>query len=798
MSTQENPIEATDLAVEQAITIQPSGIAPYGGAADWPAMTETDGGHHSSLGQDAVLHCLRRYWLVMATTGVALGAVLATVVLFWYKPKFEAEASLILAPTSPVVLHSPNGDENAGVADEFNIFRSTQANILKQRFVMVAALRDKKMQNLASIQREDARHKTIPWLISLVQAEPVKNAGILRVSASLPDATEAATIVNAVVQAYMDEVVNNDRNKRRERYESLNTVAGQKEEEVRRLREELKHEMENLGSGDEQSAFVRGQMAVQVYAEYQREWQKMKFDLASLRAKLSEDDELLGIVTKEEYRVSETEIAAVLVTNPVYHELLPRQQMLQTIVGAAEKLMVKTHKPSPSFVQAKAQLEATTDNINKLKYDAEQQVRQAKYIEVEREIRRLKTEIGIATDQVSSFGKEVEGKSKDADTVGKSTVAAQMLKAKLENAERILKNVSEESARLKVELDNYRARVTVAGDSSKPADVPEEETGALFRYIYIGASGLIGMCLPAVCIVVWDLRKRRINTPDDVAKKLKLSVMGTLPLIPPAVMRRLGQASRRSQVWRMRYTEAVDGVVARLLRNAECDQSRVILVTSAMSGEGKTWLATQLAMGLARAQRRTVLVDFDLRQPALDGALGLPLGPGVCEALRGEGEIAQMVQPTDTEFFSVVTAGSWNRQVLPALANGSVAPLLDQLRENFDFVIIDSSPLLPVVDSRLVCQHVDAVLLSVLRDVSEGDKVLAAQEMLDAFGVAHVDAVVTSGEHLGSNRNLLSHAELIDAQDAQSSYEQSARLPDGLATVQRDTARQHGGESDNG
>ena len=139
-------------------------------------------------------------------------------------------------------------------------------------------------------------------------------------------------------------------------------------------------------------------------------------------------------------------------------------------------------------------------------------------------------------------------------------------------------------------------------------------------------------------------------------------------------------------MWRMRYTEAVDGVVARLLRNAECDQSRVILVTSAMSGEGKTWLATQLAMGLARAQRRTVLVDFDLRQPALDGALGLPLGPGVCEALRGQGEIAQMVQPTDTEFFSVVTAGSWNRQVLPALgATAASAPLLDAVAGELRF-----------------------------------------------------------------------------------------------------------------
>ena len=76
--------------------------------------------------------------------------------------------------------------------------------------------------------------------------------------------------------------------------------------------------------------------------------------------------------------------------------------------------------------------------------------------------------------------------------------------------------------------------------------------------------------------------------------------------------------------------------------------------------------------------------------------------------------------------------------------------MLEQLRANFDFVIIDSSPLLPTVDTRLVCQHVDAVVLSVFRDVSQGPKVLAAQEMLDAFGVRSVEAVVTGGEEHGN------------------------------------------------
>ena len=145
-----------------------------------------------------------------------------------------------------------------------------------------------------------------------------------------------------------------------------------------------------------------------------------------------------------------------------------------------------------------------------------------------------------------------------------------------------------------------------------------------FRWLMIVFGSLLAMCLPAVGIVVWDLRKERVNSTHDVAKRLKIPVIGAVPMIPATVMRRLGDSTRKSQLWKLRFTESVDGVAARLLRKAECDQVRVVLITSAVSGEGKTTLATQLAMSMARAQRKTVLVDFDLRQPTLDGALGLP------------------------------------------------------------------------------------------------------------------------------------------------------------------------------
>jgi Mrp family chromosome partitioning ATPase len=147
-----------------------------------------------------------------------------------------------------------------------------------------------------------------------------------------------------------------------------------------------------------------------------------------------------------------------------------------------------------------------------------------------------------------------------------------------------------------------------------------------------------------------------------------------------------------------------------------------------------------------------VLVDFDLRRPALDGIFGLPLEPGVCEALRGTSDVGGMVHPTTTENLAVLPAGHWDRQAMAALANGAAGPLFKQLRARYDFVIVDSSPVLPVADTRFVSQHADTVILSVFRDLSEVPKIQAACEMLEAFGVRNLEAVVTGGQGFSYGR----------------------------------------------
>jgi capsular exopolysaccharide synthesis family protein len=771
MSTNDNLTPSDENSSEQAITIQPSGITAYPGSGDWMPANGNEPGKEGAGGL-AVLHAVRRHWLLISSTGLACAVVTFFVLFFWvFLPQYKATGLLQLAPSNPKVLTTVAGDQQ--ITGEFDIFRENQAALMKSEIVITAALRDERLKTNLRRQQEDERHNGIAWLTSQIQVDfPSKNAGIMQVSVREPDKKEAADIANAVVEAYLEVVVNRDRRQRRDRLDELTKIATEKEIEVHRKRDDLKRDLENIGVGDEQNVASRTSLAQNMYVEYQRQFLAMKSENRMLQSKLQVSTQTLKELEdaniKDTEKVPEMEVVMLLNNNPVYRDLQSRVAMLEQIYNMHIKTAQMAQpgmSQNPGFARTMAEREATKNQLELLKAESRELVRNAKVIELKREISRLTHQVDISDRELQGFEKQVENKQKEAENVGRISVSIQMERAEVENIERILKTVAGEREHLNVELKSVVERVTVpSGNPHEAAAVPEAEDGFWLRVMKIGFGSVLAMFLPVVGIVIWDLRKERINSVGDVSKRLKIPVIGAVPMIPPPVMRRLGDTTPKSQIWKMRFTESVDGVAARLLRKAEGDQTRVVLITSALSGEGKTTLATQLAMSLARSQRKAVLVDFDLRQPRLDGAMGLPRGPGICEALRGEGDVMDMVQQTETECLSVVTAGSWDRQVLVALSNGTVGSVLEQLRTNFDFVIIDSSPLLPIVDTRLVCQHVDAVVLSVFRDVSQGSKVLAAQEMLDAFGVRSVEAVVTGGEQHGNAKNLAYQAATLDEQ----------------------------------
>ncbi len=190
----------------------------------------------------------------------------------------------------------------------------------------------------------------------------------------------------------------------------------------------------------------------------------------------------------------------------------------------------------------------------------------------------------------------------------------------------------------------------------------------------------------------------------------------------------------------------MDAIRTVILHQARTESLHVLMVASAQSGEGKTTLATQLAGSLARAWKRTLVIDADLRHPGTHVLFDTPQEPGLAEVLRGEVEPADAVRATSFARLWLLPAGNGDAHAIQALAQDNVRTIFDHFKQQYDFIIIDTPPVLPVTDALLIGQHVDGLVYAVLSDVSRARAIHAAQQKLAPLGVRTLGAVVLGAE----------------------------------------------------
>ncbi|HEU4522921.1 MAG TPA: CpsD/CapB family tyrosine-protein kinase [Thermoanaerobaculia bacterium] len=156
-------------------------------------------------------------------------------------------------------------------------------------------------------------------------------------------------------------------------------------------------------------------------------------------------------------------------------------------------------------------------------------------------------------------------------------------------------------------------------------------------------------------------------------------------------------------------------------RACPSEAARVVAVTSAVPGDGKTLTAVNLAAAIARAgQSRVLLIDADLRRPAVARVLGRDTGHrgwGLVDAILDKRlSLDQVTWPLDPFNLAVVTSRRPQADTYELLASGRFAELVREARERYDYIVIDTPPVLPAPDSRLLAGMIDGYLIVVAAD----------------------------------------------------------------------------------
>jgi capsular exopolysaccharide synthesis family protein len=266
------------------------------------------------------------------------------------------------------------------------------------------------------------------------------------------------------------------------------------------------------------------------------------------------------------------------------------------------------------------------------------------------------------------------------------------------------------------------------------------------RVPYIGFGVLAGLVGGLMLAFLLESLDTRIYTPDDIRRCLGAESVSIMPVIgggarcmlPQSDVKALpGYGPEDSGTFLLDRpnspeAEALRGIytAVRLSWRNNGGAARVLMIASALPGEGKTMLSVNLALALAQ-QGSTCIVDADLRKRGVAPLLRVSASRGLGDVLSGNMELDEAFVPyVHVPGLSVLPAGAMSGEPGVLIASSAMSELVGKLRQRFEFVVIDSPPILPVADARLLSSLVDGILMIGRSGVTTRANMKRAMEML--------------------------------------------------------------------
>lgn len=683
----------------------------------------------------ALLKALRRRWRL--AVGVATACALVAALTCWLvmpPAKHTARTHMRVPQGSPFLFRT--NEPTTSLADH----QRNQIAMAKSRLVLNSALKDRRATDLALI-----RDKADPilWLERELQVDFNLAPEVMRMSLDGDEPTEMVVLINVLRDAYFREILDKERVDRNERLAMVRQLREKYEGQLKaRKEEQRKFEQMAGGSRDAGARGLSLAFTQQQLNWFERELIQTQSELRKARGDMATSKDF-------EKTLPSAPVPAAMIEEQLSKEPLIQQrkaeiQGLQMVfddtvksaVGgdkspAAQRVRKQITEAEKSMVLARKNLEATIveDLKQRRRYDATRGAQNA-----ETRVAVLSQDEKVLEAEVNNLRKQLKDRTENVNK-------ADAEKEDMSQLETMTNKIVEEEEKLKVELmAPPRHAVLEEGVVTKPM----ESRRVL---LLSGGLGLGTFAAVLLAFALTEFRLRRVYTPDEVVFGLGLPLVGAIPDTNSKAARETHSDAEQSFL-----DEAVDTLRTMLLRTAQQQSLRVVLVTSAQSGEGKTSLSTHLAASLAQVGYATLLIDGDLRNPIAHQVFNLARGPGLCDLLRHEATLDQVIRETGVTHLSMITAGKWDGGATRALARESARQLIEELRSKFDFVIIDSSPVLPVVDPLLLGQHSDGAIISVLREVSRMPNVYAAYQRLTDGGVRVLGAVMSGvrGDRYGA------------------------------------------------
>ncbi len=284
-----------------------------------------------------------------------------------------------------------------------------------------------------------------------------------------------------------------------------------------------------------------------------------------------------------------------------------------------------------------------------------------------------------------------------------------------------------------------------------PVRFGEQVAPQLLLSLLLG--GCLGLVFGAAVAAVAERADSSFRSPKQIRHDMNLPVlthMGNLqvkktgwdrfrketvkPTIDPTILAYHRPKSREA--------EAIRGLRTAVYFSTRNQDRRVLQVTSPAAGDGKTTLISNLAVSLAQAGKRVLLVDCDLRRPRVHEVFSLDNSIGLADVLMSKAEVSEAWQTSEVTNLSILPSGPIPSNPAELLESPEFEQMLNRLRATYDFVLLDTPPVLAVSDPVSIAAHVDGVVLTIRLRKNSRAHAIRAKEVLNTSGVTILGTVV--------------------------------------------------------
>jgi polysaccharide biosynthesis transport protein len=353
--------------------------------------------------------------------------------------------------------------------------------------------------------------------------------------------------------------------------------------------------------------------------------------------------------------------------------------------------------------------------------------------EIGKVVEGVNSEYRAALAQEQSLQGALNAQRNEAIGQNKMGIALSVLQREADSNRQVYESLLQQTKETGIAGERRATNVRVVDAAEVPRGAISPNVRADMTFAFVA-----GLVLAVGLAFGFEYLDNRIKTPQELKANLSIPFLGMVPIVPtdkePNPLMDKGVPQN--------FSEAIKSIRTNVLFSSADEGTRSLVITSAGPGEGKSLVASNLALALAQAGQRVLLIDADMRRPRVHEIFGGDQEPGLSNVLAGNAKASEAFRKSGTAGLWLLPAGHIPPNPAELLGSRRYADFITSLNAHFDWVLLDTPPVMVVADSSIVANQSSGVVFVVRADHTSKHAVRAAVEQLEAANAHLIGSVL--------------------------------------------------------